>query len=174
MKRITYWLLSTASALVLLFGYRTSTDSGATLAAAAPPSVSTPSTTTARRTTTTTVTQTAPATTAAGATSGTTSTPTPSASSGVTGTFTGDAADTRYGPVQVQITVVDGKITAATAVEYPQNDHRDQEINAYAIPVLEQETVAAQSAGIDLVSGATYTSDGYQQSLQSALDQAQL
>jgi uncharacterized protein with FMN-binding domain len=87
-----------------------------------------------------------------------------------TKTVTGSAADTRYGPVQVQITVTNGKITSASAIEYPQNDPRDQQINAYAIPVLNQEAVQAGSASIDNVSGATYTSDGYVRSLQSALN----
>ena len=63
-----------------------------------------------------------------------------------------------------------GKITNATAVTYPQDNPRDQEINSYAIPQLNQEAMSAQSANIDVVSGATYTSQGYQQSLQSALD----
>jgi uncharacterized protein with FMN-binding domain len=89
-------------------------------------------------------------------------------------TVTGAAADTMYGPVQVQITVKNGKVTAAQAVEYPENDPRDQQINAYAIPALDQETVTASSAKIDMISGATYTSQGYITSLQSALDQAGL
>jgi uncharacterized protein with FMN-binding domain len=91
-----------------------------------------------------------------------------------TKTYTGAAADTRYGPVQVQITVTNGKVVKATAVEYPTQDPRDAEINAYAIPQLQAETVAASSARIDMVSGATYTSEGYLQSLQSALDSAGL
>jgi uncharacterized protein with FMN-binding domain len=70
--------------------------------------------------------------------------------------------------------VTNGKITAATAVVYPQNNGRDVQINAYAIPQLQQETVAANSAQIDMVSGATYTSEGYLGSLQSALDKAGL
>lgn len=90
------------------------------------------------------------------------------------GTFTGDSADTRWGPVQVQITVADGAVTAVTAVDYPQNNGRDIEINQYAIPQLDQEATAAKSATIDTVSGATVTSDGYIQSLQSALDKAGL
>jgi uncharacterized protein with FMN-binding domain len=76
--------------------------------------------------------------------------------------------------VQVQITVADGKITAAEAVQYPTNNGKDQQINAYAVPKLNQEVTAAQSASIDAVSGATVTSDGYIQSLQSAIDQANL
>jgi len=87
-------------------------------------------------------------------------------------TVTGGAADTIYGPVQVQITVKNGKVTAAQAVQYPQDSPRDQQINSYAIPVLNQEAVSASSAQIDAVSGATYTSGGYVTSLQSALDKA--
>ncbi|SFW78967.1 FMN-binding protein [Amycolatopsis australiensis] len=88
------------------------------------------------------------------------------------GTVTGDAADTRFGPVQVRITVENGKVTAVSAVEYPTENPRDQEINAYAIPQLNQEAARAGNADIDMVSGATYTSDGYVRSLQSALDKA--
>ena len=89
-------------------------------------------------------------------------------------TVTGAAASTIYGPVQVRITVKGGKVTAAQAVVYPQDTPRDQQINAFAIPELNQEAVAASSAKIDMVSGATYTSQGYLSSLQSALDQAGL
>ena len=92
---------------------------------------------------------------------------TPAAS---TKTVTGDSADTRWGPVQVKITVSNGKITSATAVDYPQNNPRDQEINATAIPTLQQESIGQSTSKIDMVSGATYTSEGYIQSLQSALD----
>ena len=86
--------------------------------------------------------------------------------------MTGTAVNTRYGPVQVKVTIKNGVITTVEAVEYPENDGRDQQINAYPIPVLNSEAVAADSASIDTVSGATYTSDGYLQSLQSALDAA--
>jgi uncharacterized protein with FMN-binding domain len=85
---------------------------------------------------------------------------------------TGDAADTQYGPVQVKITVTNGKLTSVSAIEYPENDPRDAQINAYAIPALNQEAKAAGSADIDMISGATFTSEGYIQSLQSALDKA--
>ncbi|MGW3910303.1 FMN-binding protein [Streptomyces sp. NPDC005070] len=91
-----------------------------------------------------------------------------------TRTVTGDSVQTRWGPVQVRVTVKDGKITESTAVVYPSGNPKDQEINSYAIPTLRRETLAAQSARIDSVSGATYTSDGYKQSLQSALDSAGL
>lgn len=84
----------------------------------------------------------------------------------------GGPADTPYGPVQVQITVRAGRIVRANAIDYPQGSGRDQQINSYAIPQLDDETVRAQSAQIDTVSGATYTSDAYRTSLQSALDAA--
>lgn len=89
-------------------------------------------------------------------------------------TVNGAAVDTSYGPVQVQLTVGAGRIISATAIVYPDGSGRDRAINSYAIPRLQAETVSAQSAQIDAVSGATYTSGGYQQSLQSALDAAHL
>ncbi|MGW3936265.1 FMN-binding protein [Streptomyces phaeochromogenes] len=111
--------------------------------------------------------------------------PAPSSSSGASGgatgsggsatgarTLTGDSVQTRYGPVQVRITLQNGKLTDVTAVAHPQENPRDQQINSYAIPQLTREALTAQSADIDTVSGATYTSDGYRQSLQSALDSA--
>lgn len=97
-----------------------------------------------------------------------------SSGSGTSTTYTGAAQQTQFGDVQVQITVTDGQITDATAVSYPDRDRHDQQINGYAIPILEEETVAAQGAGIDLVSGATVTSRAYVGSLQDALDQAGL
>ena len=112
-----------------------------------------------------------------GSTTTTASTPTPAStpqSSGVSGTFTGAAGNTRYGPVQVQITVVNGKITNAVALTYPTESFRDQQINQQAIPYLIQETLAAQSANIQGVGGASYTSQGWADSLQSALTKAGL
>ena len=94
--------------------------------------------------------------------------------SGTATTVTGSTASTRWGDVQVSITVTDGKITAVDVPEYPTGNGKDREINADALPVLTQETLAAQSADIDMVSGATVTSQGYLQSLQSALDKAGL
>lgn len=110
-----------------------------------------------------------------------TPTPTPSATSSsapksssnasTSKTVTGAEAQTRYGPVQVQVTVVNGQVTKAVATEYPNQQPRDQQINSYAIPQLEQETIGSSTANIDMVSGATYTSQGYITSLQSALSQ---
>ncbi|MFC8244557.1 FMN-binding protein [Streptomyces chartreusis] len=96
----------------------------------------------------------------------------PSGSVAGTRTVTGESTQTRYGPVQVRITLKDGRLTDVTALAYPQQNPRDQQINGYAIPRLRSETLSAQSADIDTVSGATYTSEGYRQSLQSALDSA--
>ncbi len=99
---------------------------------------------------------------------------TPKPAGGVSGTFTGASANTAYGPVQVQIVVVNGKITNAIALTYPTNSFRDQQINSQAIPYLVQETLAAQSANIQGVGGASYTSQGWANSLQSALKKAGL
>ncbi|WP_132145814.1 FMN-binding protein [Kribbella antiqua] len=99
------------------------------------------------------------------------STPAPSSTSNAQ-TVTGEVASTQWGPVQVQLTIENGKITAVNVLQYPNGNHRDVEINDYALPILIDETTKAQSAQIDMVSGATVTSDGYIRSLQSALDQA--
>lgn len=89
-------------------------------------------------------------------------------------TYTGDAVQTRYGTVQVQATVSGSTITDVTAIASPNGDHESAQISAYAIPQLQQQAVAAQSASISGVSGASYTSQGFEQSLQSALAQAGL
>ena len=96
------------------------------------------------------------------------------ASTGVTGTFDGNTASTRWGPVQVRIVVKDGKIIDASALKSPDGDRRSQSISNQAIPYLVQETLAAQSAQISGVSGASYTSNGWFTSLQSALKKAGL
>ncbi|ANF33407.1 FMN-binding protein [Leifsonia xyli] len=99
------------------------------------------------------------------------STPSPSASaSTATTTVTGDAVDTRYGAVQVEVTFSGTTITAVRTVQSPSGNGRDIEINDQALPILQQEALQSQSANIDTVSGATYTSEGYIQSLQSAID----
>ncbi|GIE31438.1 FMN-binding protein [Actinoplanes italicus] len=133
MRRISLWLLSTVAALVLLFGYRTSTGLTA-----------------------------APATTVA-------ATP-----AGEGQTYTGETVRTEEGDVQVVITVADGKITSVSVPVHPTGGQRHDEISARALPQLIEATLAAQGADIDSVSGATYTSGGYKQSLQSAIDAARL
>jgi uncharacterized protein with FMN-binding domain len=164
-KKIVLWSMSTLTVLVLLFGYHTSTSSQASASAessnVAPAGTATGSSSSGAATGTTT----APSDGSTSSSSG---------SSAAASTVTGNAASTRWGPVQVQLTVQGGTITDVSVVEYPNNNGKDQQINARALPVLVQETLKAQSAGIDMVSGATVTSDGYVESLQSALDKAGL
>ena len=159
----------------------TTTAPTATPASTTAPATTTTTTTTkkkAKKKAATSTTNSAASTTSANATAQS-ATPTPvattaapKAASGVSGTFTGAAADTRFGPVQVQITISNGKITNVTAPQYPTESFRDQQINAQAIPYLIQETLQAQSANIQGVGGASYTSEGFYQSLVSALSKA--
>ncbi|MEA2609952.1 MAG: hypothetical protein QOJ75_2195 [Chloroflexota bacterium] len=86
-------------------------------------------------------------------------------------TLTGSTVSTRYGDVQVQVTISNGSITAVTALQLPSGG-RSGQISSYVEPILSSEAMTAQSANIDVVSGATYTSEAYQNSLQSALDKA--
>jgi uncharacterized protein with FMN-binding domain len=86
----------------------------------------------------------------------------------------GPVVDTRYGPVQVEVVVGGGRITDVKALEYPSEARRSQSISQQALPMLRDEVLSAQSANIDTISGATYTSDAYGQSLQAALDSAGL
>ena len=217
MRRLTLWIVSTVAALVLLFSYHTSTGAAGTSQTAAL-SPTTPGTSSSSGTSSG-----SGGSSSSGGSGGSSS---GSGSSGSTsGTFTGSTVDTRWGPVQVQvtvdsgkitdsyamistaippgttllgisikngvatvdlsrefraelkrrdITVAGGKITDVQAVVYPQDNPRDQEINAYALPVLHDEVIDAQSAQIDAVSGATVTSDGYITSLQAAIDAANL
>ena len=111
--------------------------------------------------------------------SGTTSAATPAPTAGATttgtyqdGTYTGDTVQTRYGNVEVQVTISGGAITDVTALSLPERDGHSARISSQAEPILREEALTAQSAKIDLLSGATYTSTGYEQSLQAALDQA--
>jgi uncharacterized protein with FMN-binding domain len=87
-------------------------------------------------------------------------------------TIAGQQVQTRYGIVQVQVVVSGSTIKNVSFLQLTADDPRSQEINDQAGPILLQETLSAQSSSIDTVSGATYTSQGYLQSLQSALDQA--
>ena len=177
MRRIVIALMSTVTVLVLLFSYRTSTDgqpaaaAGSTAAAASGTTGGGP---TARSSTSADSTGAPPEPSSPSSRSSRSpSSRSPSAAASATSsTYTGAAVDTRWGVVQVQITVDNATITSADAVQLPQGNPRDQQINAYAVPVLDQEVLRRQSADIDVVSGATVTSEGYLQSLQSAIDQA--
>ena len=93
-------------------------------------------------------------------------------SSGISGTFAGNTSQTRWGPVQVQITVSNGKITDVKTLQYPNGDRRSLSISNQVIPWLQEETLQIQSANIQGISGATYTSRGFQSSLASAIQKA--
>lgn len=154
MRRIVIWLASTVTVVVLLFGYHTSTNS---------PAAGSGSTVTRAL---------APSSTSSSSSSSAGSSSSPTGSSAASKSYTGSVAQTRWGPVQVKITVASGRLTGVDVIEYPSGNPNDQEINDYALPVLTKETISAQTASIDMVSGATVTSTGYIESLQSALDKA--
>jgi uncharacterized protein with FMN-binding domain len=165
MRRITLWLLSTVAAVVLAFSYRTSTmgaAGGETVSVAAPP------------TTDPTGTGGSPEDDGTTEDDGPTGNAVTPETTGNARSYAGSVVQTRWGPIQVTITVTGGKITDVAVPTYPSGNHRDEEINAYALPVLRQAVLDTQSAHIDTVSGATVTSDGYKQSLQAAIDAAHL
>jgi uncharacterized protein with FMN-binding domain len=91
---------------------------------------------------------------------------------GATRTVAGAVEDTPYGPVQVQVALAGSRIMDVSPVQLPNDNGRSREINDYAAPLLRQEVLDAQSAQVDTISGASYTSDGYARSVQSALDAA--
>jgi uncharacterized protein with FMN-binding domain len=119
----------------------------------------------------------ASSTTASGTTGSTgTGTSGSSGSSGTSasGTYKGTAVQTRFGPVQVQITVANGKITDITALQLTNTDGKSIQISNRAAPLLRSKVLAAQSADVQTVSGATITSDAYLTSVQAAIDAAHL
>jgi uncharacterized protein with FMN-binding domain len=87
------------------------------------------------------------------------------------GTWTGQAVEEPWGPFEVQVVVANGSIVDVTVVKSPTDRHSSR-INTQAVPILTEATVASQSATVDVVSGATWTSESYAASLQSALDEA--
>jgi len=138
-RRIALWGLVTATVLVLLFSYHTSTSSRfaasqAAVAAREPVDATRPTMDSGR--------------------------------------YDGGEIVTRFGVVQVRITVDSGRMTSVEALQVPNRDRHDDLINERAVPILNAEAVRAQSAEVDLVSGATLTSHAYAESLQSALDKA--
>lgn len=163
MRRIITWASTTVAMLVLLLGYHTSTSS--TVAGQSETVISSG---------TVAGSGSGSGSTTSGSTGSTGGTSGSSGSSGSATQVAGSVVQTRYGPVQVQLSVSGGTVTAASVLQYPSGDPRSSQISAYALPVLTDETVSAQSASIDMVSGATFTSTGYVQSLQSALDRAGL
>jgi len=161
-KRAIGALLSTVLGLVLLLSFKTPEASGVASSS---------------RTNQAVVDQPAGATTESGSTTqsggtGNAAAGTKAKSGYADGTFTGQDVSMRYGDVQVQVTVSGGAVSDVTALQLPDGDGHSARISSIVEPMLRSEALQAQSASIDLVSGATYTSGAYQQSLQSALDAA--
>ncbi len=88
------------------------------------------------------------------------------------GTYTGPVADAQWGYLQVQAVIQNGKLTNVQILEYPSDRRTSQRINSQALPWLQQEAIQAQSANVDIISGATLTSEAFAQSLQVALNSA--
>ncbi len=164
-KRASFALVLTAAGLALLLSFKTpsaastapisgSANTIAVAAGGASAGVATGST--------------SGSSTAAGSSTGTTT----ASGSAKAGTYTGTATQTRYGTVQVQVTVANGKVANVVALQYPSGNSHSASLSQYAVPTLINETLQAQTAQINAVSGATYTSQGFVQSLQSALVQA--
>jgi uncharacterized protein with FMN-binding domain len=168
-KRAVGAIVTTAFALVLLFSFKTPGAEHLALSASGGTAIVGGSTTPGRSSTGST-----------SSTSGSTSRSTSGTTSGGTGTTsalrdgTYDGADiqTRYGDVQVELTVSGGAITKVTPLALPSGDGHSVRISEVVSPILRSEALTAQSAQIDLVSGATYTSTAFVESLQAALDQA--
>jgi uncharacterized protein with FMN-binding domain len=161
--RAAITIAATVIGLFLLVSFRTppsNTGSGVALPARSQPSAS----------------STPPAVTPSGAPPSGGRTPAATASPSATvlkdGSFTGKDFPNFYGDVQVQVIVSGGKITDVKALQYPTDRPQSAYISSVAIPYLHDEVLKAQSAQIDIISGATFTSDSYAQSLQSALAQA--
>ncbi len=157
MRRITLWFSATVAIVVLLFSYHTSTNARNT--AGQQPSAQAPGVVGAQPT---------PRAGGSARPSRSSTAKGGSAASVVNGTV----AQTQWGPVQVQVRIANHRITDVKALVYPTGSGHDQSINSYALPLLRQEVLSAQSARIDGVSGATVTTGGYRESLQAALDAA--
>ncbi len=148
-------LAATAIGVVVLFAFRTPQ--------APPPAtaVTTPATSNP-----------APTATPSGAPPSSGSSPTPAASGLKSGSFTGQAYSNQYGNLQVQVVISGGRITDVKVLQYPKNEPQSSFISSQALPLLREEVLQAQSAKIDAISGATFTSQNYAASVQSALDLA--
>jgi uncharacterized protein with FMN-binding domain len=145
MRRAPIAIIATVAGLAAVLGYHPHSRPPASVTAQSPPAASTP----------------APARSRASR---------PPATTGVR-QVTGTDVPNQYGDVQVRLTSAGGRITKVTVLRLPSADGQSQQISSFAGPQLAQQTIAAQSANIDGVSGATYTSDSYRTSLQSAIDQ---
>lgn len=182
MRRFVAVFIATVAGLVVLLSFKT-TPAKAPRAAAL--STATPGATSATSSSAAGSSSAASSATSATSSSATSSTAAPtsaaatasSASSTTTKTVTGTTVNVSeggrsFGVVQVRLTLTNGKITAATAIQFPEDDSHSAQISQFSIPTLSQEVLSKQSASIDAVSGATYTSEAYAQSVQAALDAA--
>jgi uncharacterized protein with FMN-binding domain len=152
MRRAPIVIAATVAGIGAVLGFNTHS---ATVPGAAPRSV---------------VTAAAPSGSSGGAGTSTGSSSTSTASSSATRSALGDPMSTRYGAAQVRVTVSGGKIVKIEAVQLQNADRKSVEISGSAAPILGQSVLAKQTAAVDAVSGATYTSLSYEGSLQSALD----
>lgn len=172
MKRVILATVGTVAALVALLSFKSHPavpGSGTALPSAI--LSTTPGAPSRSGAQTTTSAPPAPNTTSTAPTTNRTSTKTSASASASARSTVGSAVSTRYGVVQVKVVTVGHRITAVSFAQLTSHDGRSAQINSQAGPLLLSETLSAQSAHVDAVSGATYTSDGYRTSLQSALDQ---
>lgn len=171
MRKVATALIATAAGLAALLSFRSHSGTiglgaaGSALAAANPSTQATAPPTTNTGNAGTPAPSPSPSTTA---------TAPASKANAKNGAYTGDSENTQYGPVQVRATITGGKLTDVTVLQVPDNGRYEDQIVTIALPMLRSEALSKQSANIDIVSGATFTSQGYSQSLQSALDQAGL
>jgi len=179
MRRLLLALVSTAAGLAAVLSFKTQGSAAASGAAAAPQtgtqaSSSAPASTGSASSGYGGTASGSGSTASGGSKTGTAGSAGTSGSGGTAGgkTLTGTVASTPYGPMQVAVTMAGKKITGVKVLQETNTGAMSQQIDANAVPQLTKETLAAQSARIDAVSGASYTSSGYIKSLQSALDQA--
>lgn len=151
MRRAVLSVVGTVAGLVLLLSYKTHASTALLRPAALAPPTPGP-------------------TAAAGPTPAPTSSSSSASTTAASRTIDGDPVDTQFGTVQVRVTTKAGRIVDVQPLQLPNGSGRDIMIDNIAVPELVQETLQAQNAHIDMISGATYTSTGYIQSLQSALD----
>jgi uncharacterized protein with FMN-binding domain len=161
--RAAVTLAATAIGTVLLFSFRT--PPAAPIATLAPSSTSSSSSTPSPTATPSA----APPSGGASPTPTATPTPTPAASGLKSGSFTGQTYANPYGNVQVQVVISGGKITDVKTIQYPNGHQQSVFINSQALPLLREEVLQTQSAKINIIGGATFTSEGYAQSVQSAV-----
>jgi uncharacterized protein with FMN-binding domain len=173
MRRFVAVFVATVAGLIVLLSFKTTpakAPRAAALSTATPGATSAASSSAAASSAAASATSSSATPTSAAAT-------TSSASGTTTKTVTGSTVNVNeggrsFGVVQVRLTLTNGKITAATAIQFPENDSHSAQISQFSIPTLSQEVLSKQSASIDAVSGATYTSEAYAQSVQAALDAA--